>query len=153
MTEWESFAAWLKQRRRERRLTQAQPVAQAGLSRTYVVKRESENVLLPQSRTRDKLHAVLGTDDDEVQELGLVNWDYTGYEYSPIADAAATHQRQEEEQIRAVRERLQKKRGSSADSTRWADDLARLAVTTEERYRMVYAFLTALIELDIEEVL
>lgn len=81
-----TFSEWMKRRRKEMRMTQAHLADQAGFTRSYIVTLEGGGVTLPQARTRNRIHRVLGTDDEELQDLGILANDEYGGEYSPNAE-------------------------------------------------------------------
>lgn len=85
-----TFSDWMKKRRRELRMTQQHLAERAGFSRSYIVTLESGAITLPQMRTRSRLHAVLNTDDQELEDLGILAVDEYGGEYSPNAERLKT---------------------------------------------------------------
>jgi transcriptional regulator with XRE-family HTH domain len=74
----------MKQHRRQRGWTQAQLAAESDMSRSYITALESGEVALPTKPTRAKLHKAFKTNDDELHDLGLLDWTPTGDEYSPL---------------------------------------------------------------------
>lgn len=83
MNDLETFAQWLKLKRKEKKLTQEQLAVESNLGRTYVNAIENGRIKLPQSETREKLHNVLGTSDAELVDLELLAFENYGSEYIP----------------------------------------------------------------------
>lgn len=87
----ETFAKWLRDKRKSLRLTQEELAKQAGFSRTYIVTLESGKVALPNQPTRARLHHALGTTEDELIADGVLAHDEYGAEFSPAI--AQLHER------------------------------------------------------------
>lgn len=83
MKDLSTFAHWMKARRREYGLTQAQLAEQSGLGRTYINAIENGRIKLPQHGTRQKIHEVFDSTDDELVDLELLAFDNWGNEYVP----------------------------------------------------------------------
>jgi transcriptional regulator with XRE-family HTH domain len=85
-----TFAQWLKRTRREKGLTQRVLNEKAGLGKNYVTALEGGSIELPTKATRQALHFVLGTSDQELMNLGLLEVDpYTGEDRAPRRQPAA----------------------------------------------------------------
>lgn len=69
-----TFGEWLKEARaRQRPALRQQDIADAiGVDRSYIVKIETGRIGLPQHETRQRIHAALGTSDDELRERGII---------------------------------------------------------------------------------
>lgn len=78
MAEIRTFGDWMKAMRRERKLTQDELAEQTQLSRTYIIGVEKGRTRLPQQANREKLHAVFGTNDGELEDMGLIAFDSFG---------------------------------------------------------------------------
>lgn len=83
MNSIDSFASWLKAKRRETKMTQAELASATGLDRTYVTQIENGRVRLPQWSTRQKFHDVFGSDDTELVDLQILGYTSTGEEIVP----------------------------------------------------------------------
>jgi transcriptional regulator with XRE-family HTH domain len=86
MNKLDTFAQWMKAKRRECGLTQAQLAEQTGLGRTYVNAIENGRVKMPQLVTRQKIHEVLGSTDEELIDLELLAYDDYGNPYVPYKE-------------------------------------------------------------------
>lgn len=68
-----TYAEWLKARRHDVGLTQQQLADATGIHRTYILRMEKPgHIDLPGLETRQKVHAALGTTEDELIALGIV---------------------------------------------------------------------------------
>lgn len=86
MSDHSSIGHWLRSARKAKGLTQEELANGSGLTRPYIGSLERGKIALPQQRTREKLHHVLGTTDDELEDLGLLARDEFGAEYAPTAE-------------------------------------------------------------------
>lgn len=84
MSDLDTFAEWVKKRRGELKLTQDKLAEETGLGRTYINSIERGRIKLPQYETRQKLHRVFGSDDRELQDYGIIQWDDYGNEWVPV---------------------------------------------------------------------
>lgn len=75
-----TFGDWLRSKRKARRLTQEELAVDAHLNRTYINAIENGRVQLPTADTREKLHRVLGTSDQDLISAGLLVVDEYGLE-------------------------------------------------------------------------
>ncbi len=93
MATLETYAQWLKAKRREQGLTQEQLAEASGLGRTYVNAIENGRIKLPQFVTRQKLHDVFGSDEAELIDLELMAYNGFNEEYVPerTQSGKATH--------------------------------------------------------------
>jgi len=66
-----TYAEWLRAARKRNNYTQGQLGELAGLGRTYINTLENGGVQLPTKETRDKIHGVLGTSDEELIDRGV----------------------------------------------------------------------------------
>jgi transcriptional regulator with XRE-family HTH domain len=66
------FSDWLKRQRTTRRLTQRDLERAADLSLNYVSRIESGRIQLPDEDTRSKFHAALGTTEDDLVAVGIL---------------------------------------------------------------------------------
>lgn len=68
-----TYAEWLKARRLGAGLTQQQLADATGIHRTYIIRMEKVgHIDLPELETRQKVHAALGTTEEELIALGIV---------------------------------------------------------------------------------
>lgn len=71
----ESFDVWLRKMRKRAGLTQAALGDTAGLNRTYINRLEHGASELPKRATRNKLHGVFGSTDDDMIAAGVFHID------------------------------------------------------------------------------
>lgn len=62
----DTFGEWLRIERKRAGMSQEGLARKAGLGRTYIIKLERGGVVLPTRETRDRLHAVLGTSEQQL---------------------------------------------------------------------------------------
>ncbi len=67
-----TFGKWLKSERRRRAITQADIEQQAGVSVSHVSKMENGHIGMPEPETRARIHKALGTSEDDLVDLGLL---------------------------------------------------------------------------------
>lgn len=68
----ETFGTWLETQRRRRKLTQRTFGEAAGLAPSYVSKIENGHIILPDDETRARIHAALGTSEDDLVAVGIL---------------------------------------------------------------------------------
>lgn len=66
-----TFGAWLKRERLRRNMTQGELEKRAGLSFAYV-SRVEKGTQLPAEETRQRIHNVFGTSDEDLAEVGVL---------------------------------------------------------------------------------
>lgn len=67
-----SYGQWLRIERRARALTQKQVEEAAEISHSHYSKLENEGIKLPEKSTRDRIHKVFGTTDDDLVDAGIL---------------------------------------------------------------------------------
>lgn len=67
-----TYGDWLKQQRKLRRLTQAELERRADVGHSHMSKIENGHIVLPEPETRGRIHAVLGTSDDDLVSVGVL---------------------------------------------------------------------------------
>jgi transcriptional regulator with XRE-family HTH domain len=73
MTDVATYADWLRGKRLALGITQQQLADATGIHRTYIIRMEKPgHIDLPALETRQKVHAALGTTEDELIALGIV---------------------------------------------------------------------------------
>lgn len=73
-----TFGKWLRDQRRVRDVTQSELSAKANLAYGQVSKYERGVLKLPTEDVRDRIHAVLGTSDDDLVDAGVLRWLHVG---------------------------------------------------------------------------
>lgn len=71
MNDVPTFAGWLKKQRTARRYSQGELANATGIARSYITRIEGGGVTFPEVETRDKMHEVFGTNDDDLVEAGV----------------------------------------------------------------------------------
>ena len=112
---WQSFGDWLVHKREERELSQGRLATASGIARPYITRMESPGgVKLPTPETRQKLHRVLGTSDDDLVAAGVaIRKEYPGrdgavvveYEPAPRPEDTFTPEVLERQAIREIEAR------------------------------------------------
>lgn len=73
MTTRSPYGAWLVSMRKRRRISQQRLADETGIDRGHLSKIERGTVYLPQHETRQRIHPVLLTTEDELIERGIVS--------------------------------------------------------------------------------
>lgn len=72
MTDGATFGPWLKSARERSRISQERLARITGIDRGHLSKMENDRIDLPRYETRERIHAALGTTEDELVALGIV---------------------------------------------------------------------------------
>ncbi len=67
-----TFGQWMKAKRRHLGLTQYDLERDSGIARSHLSKIENDGISMPEKATRERLHEVLGTTDDDLVAVGLL---------------------------------------------------------------------------------
>lgn len=67
-----TYGEWLKRSRRRRNITQETISDRAGIGRSHISAIENGRIGLPEGPTRLRIHAVLGTTEDDLVEVGIL---------------------------------------------------------------------------------
>lgn len=68
-----TYGAWLKSRRLKAGLRQTDLAERIGIDPTYITKIETGKIGLPLLETRMRIHAALGSSEQELRELGVLD--------------------------------------------------------------------------------
>lgn len=97
-----TYQGWLKRERERAHLSQEKLGMLAGLGRTYINKIENEKIALPNYETRQKIHDVLGTSEQELKDLGIVHDRGAAYNVTAAVVAASQQDPRIRETLAAV---------------------------------------------------
>jgi transcriptional regulator with XRE-family HTH domain len=127
-----TFGDWLKAQRRLRKLSQRDVESAAGITHSHMSKMENGHIDLPGDETRARIHAALGTSEDDLVAAGILERIDSPYSDTPVYIAASS--------IRPVDRAVRDAPGSPESA---ADDRTRL-LTRVEGLRLTTAQITAL---------
>jgi transcriptional regulator with XRE-family HTH domain len=88
MTEQPTYSQWLRSARMRQGLTQEELADRSGFDDSYINKVERGHIKLPTYETRQRIHTVLGTSDDDLRSLGIIR-DAT-FRVEPAVGSTAT---------------------------------------------------------------
>lgn len=75
-----TFGKWLKAQRRQHKMVQRDVEAAATLDHSHYSRMENDHIGMPEPETRERIHRVFGSSEDDLVALGLLE-----VEHSPIS--------------------------------------------------------------------
>ena len=130
-----TFGAWLELQRRRRKLTQRAFGEAAALKPSYISKIENGHIFLPDEETRFRIHAVLGTTEDDLVTAGILERIEPIEPGGPPVYIAAEHITNGDRAAEAAHRRLEGRAASSTSDDPRAVLMAMLARASDDDVR------------------